>query len=210
MPGVRTLERPGAPAGIGATDVMRGEEMLCIGLLRQGVLPAGASLLNLGSHWKLVRTDAEGRIAWSITSLSGEMIQAVRAQTVLASALPEGPLSEPEDEALAQGMDEARRSGLPRALFCVRLMELEGRSTPSARLAFMTGAFIGTDLDGLAATGALARGATVAVAGGDKVGGAWTAALERSGCVVRSLSPDEVEGAFLAGLRAIVAERAPS
>jgi 2-keto-3-deoxy-galactonokinase len=189
---------------------MRGEETLCMGLLRQAVLPAGASLLNLGSHWKLVRTDVEGRIAWSVTSLSGEMIQAVRAQTVLASGLPEGPLGEPDEAAVAQGMDEARRSGLPRALFGVRLMELQGGSTPSARLAFLTGAFIGTDLEGLAATGALAPGATVAVAGDDKVGGAWTAALQRSGCVVRSLSPDDVEAAFLAGLRALVALRPPT
>lgn len=210
MPGVRTVSRPGAPGGIGATDVMRGEETLCVGLLGQAVLPAGASLLNLGSHWKLVRTDAEGRIAWSVTSLSGEMIQAVRTQTVLASALPEGPLSEPDEAALAQGMDEARRSGLPRALFCVRLRELAGRSTPGARLSFLVGAFIGTELEGLRTAGALAPGTAVAVAGGEKVGGAWATVLARNGCVVRSLSAEDVEAAFLAGLRALVALRAPS
>lgn len=204
IPGVRTVERPGAPTRTGAADVMRGEETLCVGLLRQGLLAPGASLLNLGSHWKLVRIDAAGRIAWSLTSISGELIQAVRGHTVLASALPDGPLEEPDPAALAEGMEEARRSGLPRALFCVRLMELDGRSSPASRLSFLVGAFIGTDLDGLRATGALGESAPVVIAGGDKVGGAWAATLAQAGGAVRSLSAPEVEGAFLAGLRTLV------
>lgn len=207
IPGVRTVERPGAPTRTGAADVMRGEETLSVGLLGQGLLAPGGSLLNLGSHWKLIRTDAAARIAWSVTSLSGEMIQAVRGQTVLASALPEGPLEEPDRAALAEGMEEARRSGLPRALFCVRLMELDGRSSPTARLSFLVGAFIGAELDGLRATGALEGSASVVVAGGDKVGGAWATTLEQSGYAVRSLSADEVEGAFLTGLRTLVSLR---
>jgi 2-dehydro-3-deoxygalactonokinase len=207
VPGVRTVERPGAPTRTGAADVMRGEETLTVGLLRQGLLAPGASLLNLGSHWKLVRTDVAGCIAGSVTSLSGEMIQAVRGQTVLASALPEGPLEEPDMAALEEGMEEARRSGLPRALFCVRLMELDGRSSPAARLSFLVGAFIGTELDGLRATGALEGNASVVIAGGDKVGGAWATTLARSGYAVRSLSAEEVEGAFLTGLRTLVSLR---
>ena len=210
VPGVRTVERRGAAKGIGATDVMRGEETLCVGLLRQGLLGRGGTLLNLGSHWKLIRTDAEGRIAGSVTSLSGEMIQAVRSQTVLASALPDGPLGEPDPAALAEGMEQARRSGLLRALFCVRLMELAGRSTPAGRLSFLVGAFIGSELDGLRATGALEPGTSVAISGGEKVGGAWATALEQSGQTVRSLSPGEVEAGFLTGLRALIGLRSAS
>jgi 2-dehydro-3-deoxygalactonokinase len=210
IPGVRTAERPGAATAVGAADVMRGEETLCVGLLRQGLLRPGGSLLNLGSHWKLVHIDAEGRVAWSVTSLSGELIEAVRRQTVLASALPEGPLSEPDPAALAEGMEEARRSGLPRALFGVRLLELSGRSTPAARLSFLAGAFIGTDLDGFRATGALGPGAAVTLCGGDKVGGAWAAALAGGGCAVSALSPEQVEAGFLAGCRAVVDKRGAS
>jgi 2-dehydro-3-deoxygalactonokinase len=207
IPGVRTVERPGAATPAGASDVMRGEETLCAGLLRQGRLRAGGSLLNLGSHWKLVATDAHGRVAWSVTSLSGELIQAVRSQTVLASALPPGPLTEPDAGAIADGMEEARRSGLPRALFGVRLLELSGGSTPAARLSFLLGAFVGADLDGLRTTGALEAGAEIAVSGGEKVGGAWVSALERLGCTARALPPEDVEAGFLAGCRAVVGLR---
>jgi 2-dehydro-3-deoxygalactonokinase len=209
IPGVRTEARPGAATAIGGTDVMRGEETLCAGLLAQGRLAPGGSLLNLGSHWKLVRIDGEGRVGWSVTSLSGEMIQAVRSSTVLASSLPEGPLAEPDAAALGAGLEEARRSGLPRALFEVRLLELAGGSTPAARLSFLVGAFIGADLDGLRATGALEPGAAVVICGGEKVGGAWAAALERLGCAVRALSAEEVEAGFLAGCRAVVARTNP-
>ncbi|HVR69196.1 MAG TPA: 2-dehydro-3-deoxygalactonokinase, partial [Vicinamibacteria bacterium] len=59
IPGVHTVERPGAAKGVVTADVMRGEETLCVGLLERGLLARGDALLNLGSHWKLVRTDVE-------------------------------------------------------------------------------------------------------------------------------------------------------
>jgi 2-dehydro-3-deoxygalactonokinase len=202
VPGVRTIAN-----GTVAEDVMRGEETLCLGLLRMGLLPAGGALLNLGSHWKLVRTDEAGRIARSVTSLAGEMIQAVRTQTILASALPKGPLVEADLDAVAEGMRETRRSGLPRALFRVRLLELAGQSSPTGRLSFATGAFIATDLDGLRASGALPDGIPLTISGGEKVGGAWEAALSREGHPTRSLTAAEVEAGFLAGLRAVTEKR---
>jgi 2-dehydro-3-deoxygalactonokinase len=207
VPGVRTVQRPGAPAGIGAGDVMRGEETLCAGLLTARLMTPGASLLNLGSHWKLVATNPRGQVAWSVTSLSGEMIHAVRKETVLASALPDGALSDLDHGALAAGRAEARRAGLPRALFCVRLMELDGRSSPSARLSFLLGAFISVEVDGLRGSGALDPAVPVMIAGGEKVGGAWAEVLEGEGHRVGSLPPYDVEKAFLGGLRAIVARR---
>jgi 2-dehydro-3-deoxygalactonokinase len=208
VPGVRTAAVPNAPPGIGATDVMRGEETLCIGLLEQGRLAPGGALLSVGSHWKLIRIDEAGRVAWSVTSLAGEMIHAARGQTILASAVPGGPLTEPDLPHLLEGMDEARRSGLARALFCVRLLELSGVATPEGRLSFLVGAFIGADLDRLRASGALAPGTPVTVAGDEKVGGAWSLALDRFGCPARSLTAAEVESGSIAGLGAILEARA--
>ena len=206
VPGVRTAP-PGASAGIGATDVMRGEETLAVGLVRQGLLALGGALLNVGSHWKLIRIDAAGRVAGSVTSLAGEMVQAVRSQTILASALPAGPLTAPDVPRLIEGMEEARRSGLARALFCVRLLELAAAATPEGRLSFLVGAFVGADLDGLQESGALAPGMAVTIAGDEKVGGAWGIALERAGGKARRLSIAETEAGFLAGLSAVMAAR---
>jgi 2-dehydro-3-deoxygalactonokinase len=207
VPGVKTAALPGITGGVAATDVMRGEETLCVGLLGRGHLAAGGALLNVGSHWKLIQIDAQARVAWSVTSLTGEMVQAVRSETILASAIPPGPLTEPDVPRLFEGIAEARRSGLPRALFCVRLLELSG-VPPRERLSFLVGAFIGADLDRLQTNGLLTPGTAVTITGGDKVGGAWSLALAELGFAVRSLPADEVEAAFVAGLRAIVESRA--
>ena len=208
VPGIRTGSLDGGEAGIGSVDVMRGEETLAIGLVHLGRIPAGSLLLHVGSHWKVIRIDAAGRVAGSVTSLAGEMLQAVTNQTILASGLPSTPLVAPDEDLLRQGMEEARRSGLARALFCVRLLELAGRSSPEGRLSFLVGAFIGAELAGLEAGGALVPGMTVTIAGDDKVGGAWQLALQRAGWAAHSLTPDEREAGFLAGLSAVVAARA--
>lgn len=203
VPGVKTTALPGIATGVAATDVMRGEETLCVGLVAQGRLAPGGTLLNVGSHWKLIRIDAEARVAWSVTSLAGEMIQAVRSETILASALPPGPLPRPDVPRLLEGMAEARRSGLARALFCVRLLQLSG-ATPDERLSFLAGAFVGADLDRLQANGLFAPGTPITITGGDKLGGAWSVALEQIGCAARAVPAEDVEAAFVSGLRAIV------
>jgi 2-dehydro-3-deoxygalactonokinase len=204
VPGVRTPPTSATAGG----DVMRGEETLSLGLLEDGRLAAGGALLNVGSHWKLVGVDDEGRIARSVTSLAGEMMDAARTQTILASAVPGDPIADVDATQLFAGMDEARRSGLARALFCVRLLELSGTTEGNGRLSFLAGAFIGADLDGLRSTGVLAPGTPVLISGDDKLGGAWSAALEREGHPARALSADEVEAAFLAGLAAVMRARA--
>ena len=134
-------------------------------------------------------------------------MQAVRAETILASALPPGPLAAPDVRLLLEGMDEARASGLARALFCVRLLDLAGATTPEGRLSFLVGAFIGADLAGLQARGLLAPEVPVTIAGDEKTGGAWRIALERAGISAPSLTPAQIEAGFLAGLAAIVAAR---
>lgn len=204
VPGVRTQARPGAD-GLSGRDVMRGEETLGLGLATLGLLAPGGGLLNLGSHWKLVRLDLEGRVSFSITSIAGELLQAVRAQTILASALPDGSLEQADATQVRRGMREARRYGLARALFCVRLLELAQETSPAERLAFALGAFIGADFGHLEA--ALGAGTAVTIAGGEKTGGAWAQVLGDAGHAVRSLTAAEAEAGLLAGLRAIDAAR---
>ena len=48
----------------------------------------GGTLLNLGSHWKAIGLDAQGRIAASVTSLAGELIHVAQTETILASSVP--------------------------------------------------------------------------------------------------------------------------
>jgi 2-dehydro-3-deoxygalactonokinase len=202
VPGVRTAARPGALPGALGGDVMRGEETSCLGLLELGRMRPGDCLLNLGSHWKLVQTDADARIAWSFTSLAGELLHAVRRETVLASTLPDGSLAAVDAAALHEGAAELRRSGLPRALFGLRLLELLDARAPERQLSFALGALVASDLDAWRRAGLLPA-ARVLIAGDDKVGGAWSLALRDAGCQAAALPREDVEAAFLLGLRSL-------
>src|SRR5205807_2260285 len=91
VPGVRTGSLTGDAT---QADIMRGEETLCLGLLTMGKAVAGGVVLNLGSHWKAIRLDSDGRIAGSVTSLVGEMIYAAQTATILSNSVsPERPKS---------------------------------------------------------------------------------------------------------------------
>jgi 2-dehydro-3-deoxygalactonokinase len=203
IPGVRSAPARDGLNSIEDTDVMRGEETLCIGLNSLGLVEPPAVVLNLGSHWKAIQIDAEGRIASSVTTLSGELIHSAQTQTVLASSVLKEPPDKVDARWMEAGMTEQRRSGLPRALFCVRLLELAGEGTPEDRLAFMIGAFIASDLDLFLTRGLLTYNSPAVIAGSTALAEAWSSALARISIRAVVLAPDQIDEALLAGLRTI-------
>jgi 2-dehydro-3-deoxygalactonokinase len=204
VPGIRFGPRRGSLDVIVESDVMRGEETLCVGLAALGLARPPATILNIGSHWKAIHMDAQRRIHSSVTSLSGELIHAAQTQTILASAVPhDKPLS--IDLAWCEaGMREQRRSGLPRALFCVRLLEMGSDCSPEERLSFLVGVFVAADLDALLGREMLGPGSPVLICGGGAVAEAWRHALDKVAIQAFTLHQDEIERALLAGLRSIV------
>lgn len=185
------------------TDVMRGEEALCVGLVSQGrAMPL--VVLNLGSHWKAIKINGEGKIVSSSTSLAGELIHAAQTQTVLASSLPKGRASAIEKKWLHAGLQEARRSGLPRALFCVRLLELAGEGAPEDRLSFLIGVFIAADLDALMSRGILTAEIPIVIVGADGIAEAWHEALMTTSLHSTVLDGARTEEALLNGMRYIL------
>src|SRR5262245_32940152 len=59
IPGARSGPRQCDEETVGTTDVMRGEETLLIGLNALGLLKPRSTLLNLGSHWKVIKLDQD-------------------------------------------------------------------------------------------------------------------------------------------------------
>jgi len=200
VPGVKT-----APAGTGieaalGSDVLRGEEALCLGLLAADPASKPDAVLNLGSHWKWIFLDAEGRIAGSRTSLTGEMIHAVQSQTVLASGLPQGRPTSLDAEWLALGGREFRRSGLSRALFCVRLLEQAEQGTGEQRLAFLYGAFLEAEREAFQTGDGRSKAPNALLVGPPGLASAWRDRLSELGVHATVVSEEQRDEAYRRGL----------
>jgi 2-dehydro-3-deoxygalactonokinase len=203
VPGVRTGNGAKTIAETLDSDIMRGEETLCVGLLSLGFLGPGDAVLNLGSHWKWIWVDTDARIASSRTAMTGEMIHAIQSHTLLASAVPQRPPAAFEKEWLALGAAEAGRSGLSRALFCVRLLQQAKHGNGDEQLAFFYGAFLEAETQALQKADALRGLPSVCIVGTPALAGAWKARLEQEGLKAHVLEEVRRDAAYLAGLRRI-------
>jgi 2-dehydro-3-deoxygalactonokinase len=201
IPGVRSGPRPCDPETVGATDVMRGEETLLIGLNALGILAPRSTLLNLGSHWKVIKLDQDSRISSSVTSMTGELIHTAQTQTILASSVPQTRPGEIDQTWLEAGMREQRRSGLARALFCVRLLEQGSESSPEQRLSFLIGAWLASDMDAMYARGLLDSHGAVVITGGGAIAEIWRIAFTNCSMRAITLNEAEVENGLLTGVR---------
>ena len=205
VPGVRCGPARADTASISQVDVMRGEETLCLGLVELGLVTPPTVVLNLGSHWKAIQLDPDGRIQSSTTSLSGELIHAVQSHTVIAGSISSQRPERLSPEWIEAGITEQRRSGLARALFCTRLLDLARQGSPEDRLAFVVGAFIASDLDPLVARGVLTPGLRVALVGHAALAEAWQTALSQIQIAATIVTQQQAEAALLSALRRILA-----
>lgn len=88
VPGVRIGSAPCELSEVAHSDVIRGEETEIVGfqdIARTRVRRVPWLLLHMGSHCKAIKVDSRGWIAQSASTLSGEALQALRTQTILAS-----------------------------------------------------------------------------------------------------------------------------
>jgi 2-dehydro-3-deoxygalactonokinase len=140
VPGVRSGGKE-----LELADFMRGEETEVAGLLALGEPDPPFLYISTGSHTKFLAVDREGRIDWSLTTLSGELLLALQRETILAELIDlEAP---PTDlAALEEGARFVERAGLSRALFGARLLNRMRGVSVSFCSDFLHGAVAGADL----------------------------------------------------------------
>ena len=198
VPGVRSGPRLPNLDSLENTDLIRGEETIVVGLVQAGILLPNTTLLNLGSHWKAIAVDETLRIASSFTTLSGEFIHALQAQTVLASALPQGRFEELDPEWLEKGRRFESRNGTGRAMFGVRLLEQIFHIGPAALSSFLLGAIAQSDLKSMERARVL--NAPIIITGEGAAPEAWQRILETTGRKTKRLAAEIVEQGFVRGL----------
>lgn len=126
-------------------DVMRGEEVEALGLIRQLNLSRKGLLILPGSHTKYVMTTDDVILSCKST-LSGEMIHAIQQNTILSDSVGKDLIEAADAATLIQGFRSGRRNGLSRALYQVRLLQLFGLMDRNQRANFYVGAVLASDI----------------------------------------------------------------
>lgn len=149
IPGIRNQADP-SWANLSGVDLMRGEETQAAGLLLgyQPRLPC--ILIELGSTTKLIAIDQQGKIAGSITSLSGQVYAAILKQTFISASVA----TTPEEDALANldpeiidaACHSVQESGLLRTILMTRFLQFSFPTTAAQRKLFLESAMAGDDI----------------------------------------------------------------
>jgi len=152
--GVKNPYDPGANdvSRVGDLDFMRGEETQVAGLLELhgGGIPT--TMINLSSHSKFIPVDGAGRILGSLTTLSGQVFEALVKETFIGKSVAPGDGS-PWDaevpfhrETADLAYDIVGEAGLLRAFMMPRFMDVLLKTDWKRRRAFVESALAADDL----------------------------------------------------------------
>ena len=198
VPGVKTVGVFRSWGALAGFDSMRGEEVEVAGLLEADGLAPPVAFLHCGSHHKLIAVGAGSVIERSVTTLTGELLAAIRESTVLASSLT--PLDEVDLDraAVAAGRRLVREQGFARAAFLVRAGGMLAGFGPNEMTCFLLGGLAALDEECL--EHAMSDDTELVIYGG----GVFPTLLgellaERPGSRVRVIDPDVSDRAAAVG-----------
>lgn len=149
IPGVKNkVEHPSVDS-LEEMDFMRGEETQVFGAIELYGVEVPVTFMFLSSHTKLVDIDENHRITRSFTTLSGQIFNAFRFQSLLASSIPEKDPTSVHEEGLFRGVKSGLRNGNLRAALMVRFMDTLIQTSPEERLSFLEGIIIASDIQAI-------------------------------------------------------------
>lgn len=153
IPGVRNFAGPVDLDNFGMMDMMRGEETEAVGLFELLEPETSAMFILPGSHNKFVAMSAEGKILGCMTSISGELLDAMTHHTILADAVG-GAFVSPEayDAKMAmKGAWACAQNGLGRAAFSGRILKTLGKRSHAEVQSYLLGAALALDVQAMEA-----------------------------------------------------------
>lgn len=146
VPGVRNKVDHIGLHNCEAMDMMRGEETESFALVERLEIDEPTVIVLPGSHSKFVSIDDKQRIDGCVTTLAGELLHVISHDTILAGSLKEGFAKRIDLEMLLAGAASAKKIGLGRACFSVRILDQFAVYDANARANFLLGAVLGSDL----------------------------------------------------------------
>jgi 2-dehydro-3-deoxygalactonokinase len=200
VPGIRSGPAAAYLENVNDIDIMRGEETEVMGALDAFHLKGPLLYIHLGSHTKLIQVDGSQRVSGGASTLAGELLHSIHQQTILRSSLPESPELVFHEDFFNRGWEACQRIGFTRALYLVRIFDLNSKFSKEHLFAFLLGAILHEEFLSLRNLTEGTGVERVVLSGLPYLQPAWLHALEQCDFSVRSLSSEETERAFLAGL----------
>ena len=151
IPGMRNFAGPVDLENFSGMDMMRGEEVEAVGLYKL-LAPKGAAMFVLpGTHNKFVAMDKDGKMLGCMTSISGEMLDAITHHTIIAEAVGHSFVNadEYDSEYAKAGARECAVSGLGRAAFAGRILATLGGKDKAKLQSYLLGAVLALDVQAM-------------------------------------------------------------
>lgn len=152
IPGIKnTLSNAESLDSLRRFDIMRGEETETYALIEQYGAGQNTIYILPGSHNKYVFVDESSTILATSTTLSGELLNSIVNDTIVASSVDHGfPSMEHYNlEMIQYGCEMHRKEGIGRALFLTRLFDRFGSQSKYNLQNYVLGVVLESDLSAL-------------------------------------------------------------
>lgn len=134
-------------------DFMRGEETQMIGIIREFNIAEPTNVIVLSSHTKMVHINGEKKVTSSLTTISGQLYEAVCTATMVGKSLSEVENEQSGDysfeEIVSIARDVVENVGLDRCFLIPRFMQVLLKTDYRERRAFIDAAIAIDDLKAL-------------------------------------------------------------
>lgn len=135
-------------------DFMRGEETQVMGIIDDFQISEPTNIIVLSSHTKLIHIDGEGCIAFSLTSLSGQLYEAICKESMIGKSLCPVENEQSDgysfEELVITAHEVVSNVGLDRSALIPRFMQVLLRTDYQERCLFFDAAIASDDMKMLA------------------------------------------------------------
>lgn len=109
-------------------DFMRGEETQVMGILEEFAVTEPVNIIVLSSHTKIIHANAAGRVVASLTTISGQLYEAILKETMIGKSLTENNTEQSGgysfEEVVAIASEVVTEVGLDRCMMIPRFMQV--------------------------------------------------------------------------------------
>ena len=131
-------------------DFMRGEETQVMGILDEFKIDEAVNIIVLSSHTKLIHINAQGQITASLTTISGQLYEAVCKETMIGKSLIRDDSESAGGYSFEEGVrianEVTQEVGLDRSMLIPRLMQVLLKTDYKERNLFIDAAIAADDM----------------------------------------------------------------